>query len=231
MFLDDLIETGIVQLDEFSEVVNISDDVAQVFLEQGELLLGWSLLIQAAFRGPRDDLLDLALADGDATLYLGLLDLGLGVHLFELGVEPRDEGLFIFFGPPAALRFLRGRGVRGASLIVILAGMKRRPGRLLQLDLQPIVVDIVPLVFADEAGAQLLAKLHDDEARAAIELALRSLASLVGQLAHEWDGSLHSQTKQTTHKSPINGRGVYVEMREREAGSRAGCMIIAGLSV
>ncbi len=63
VLLDDLVEASIVELDELGEVVDVGNDVAQVLLEQDELLLAGAVLAEAALVEAVDDIADLALAD------------------------------------------------------------------------------------------------------------------------------------------------------------------------
>lgn len=44
MLLDYLLETGVVELSELGKVVDIGDDVAEVFLEEHEIILGGSVV-------------------------------------------------------------------------------------------------------------------------------------------------------------------------------------------
>ena len=45
VLLDNLLETGVVQLYEFGEIMYVGNDIRQVLLEQIELLLGWRILL------------------------------------------------------------------------------------------------------------------------------------------------------------------------------------------
>lgn len=158
MLLDDLVEARVVELDKLGEVVDLGDDVAQVLLEQQELLLAGPFLAQAALVEAVDDVADLALADGDAAGDLHGLDLLLGVHLVELGLELADEAALVVLGPLAARRAGRLGAVRARG------GREERAAGLLEVGLEAVVVDVVPLVLADDARPELLAELHDDDA-------------------------------------------------------------------
>ena len=50
MLLDDLLETRVVQLSELGQVVNISNDVAQIFLQQVKVLLERILILASLLR-------------------------------------------------------------------------------------------------------------------------------------------------------------------------------------
>jgi len=152
VLLDNFLEASVVELDELGQIMHVGDDVAQILLEQHELFFGRS--IGAAIGGrrplivePRDDLGDLPLARGDASADLARLDLLLRVHLLELEGEGVDEELLVLGGP---LPTSRPRAIGGHDV--------GRP----QLALEAVVVDVVPLVFLDDARAELLAELHDD---------------------------------------------------------------------
>lgn len=159
VLLDDLVEARVVELHKLGEVVDIGDDVAQVLLQQHELLFAGAVLAQAALVEPVDDIADLALADGDAARDLHGLDLLLGVHLVELGLEQVDEAALVVLGPLAARRLAGppGGAVAGGR------GRDGAAGPLLEVGLEPFIVDVVPLVLADQARPELLAELHDDD--------------------------------------------------------------------
>lgn len=146
MLLDDLVEASVIELDELGQVVDVGNDIAEVLLEQHKLLLAgatlsWTTLVEAV-----DDVPNLALADGNAPRDLHCLDLLLGMDLLELGLELGDEARLVVLGPFVAAV---GLGLAGG---------------VPQVGLEAIVVDVVPLVLANDAGAKLLAKLHDDDA-------------------------------------------------------------------
>lgn len=83
MLLDNLLETSIVQLGKLGEVVHVGNDVAQVFLEQQEVLLGGLLVAILGIKAAQDfaDLLLRGLDAADNLLALNLLE---GVDLIEL---------------------------------------------------------------------------------------------------------------------------------------------------
>ncbi len=148
MLLDDFVKASVVELDKLGKVVDIGNNIRQVLLEQDEFLLARALLAEAALLESVNDVPDLALGDGDAARNLHGLDLLLGVDLFQLGLETAYEARLVVLGPLAGTDAV-GRG---------------EAGRVLELRLEAIVVNVVPLVLADDARPQLLAKLHDDDA-------------------------------------------------------------------
>lgn len=147
VLLDDFVKAGIVELDKLGQVVDVGNDVGQVLLEQDKLFLAWAVLTKAALLETGDDVPDLALGDGDAAGNLHGLDLLLGVDLFQLGLEAAYEARLVVLAPLAGADAV-GRGVAGGAF---------------ELRLEAIVVNVVPLVLADDAGPQLLAELHDND--------------------------------------------------------------------
>ncbi len=81
MLLDDLLEAGIVQLRELSQVMNLRNYVAQVLLQKHEVLFGMHVglsamrLIRALLVGAGHHLGDLALCHADTLDDLITLDL------------------------------------------------------------------------------------------------------------------------------------------------------------
>jgi hypothetical protein len=147
VLLDDLVETRIVQLDKLGQVVHVGDQVVEVLLQQNELLLGGAFLPRPALVQAVDDLLDLALAHGDAPRDLQGLELLLRVDFVELVLELADEPALVLLGPDVA-------SVGGAR-----ADDKGARG-VLEVGFEVGVVDVVPLVLAHNARAELLAELH-----------------------------------------------------------------------
>lgn len=157
VLLDNLVESSVVELDKLSQVVDVGNDVGEVFLQQDEFFLARSVVTRATLVEAVDDILDFTLAHSNTTRDLHSLDLLFSVHLVELRLETADEASFVIFGPLlAAVLLQRARGV-------------------LEIFLQAIVVNVVPLVLADDAGSQLLSKLHDDDAGSSNELLLPGL--------------------------------------------------------
>lgn len=149
MFLDDLVEAGIVQLNEFGEIVDVRDNITEVFLEKHKLLLAGAGLVDVALVEAVDDIANFSFADCYAPRDLHGLHLLLRVDLLELLIQLADEACLVILGP----------------LIAAGAGLGRGTSGILELALEAIVVDVVPPVLADDAGSQLLAELHDDDAR------------------------------------------------------------------
>lgn len=98
MFLDDLLEARVVELGKLGEVVDVGDDVAQVFLEQVKVLLVL-VGVPRILLGARDCIVDLLLGCCDATNdFLGL-DALERVDLVELLLKLLDEALLRLFVP------------------------------------------------------------------------------------------------------------------------------------
>lgn len=101
MFLDDLLETGIVQLGVLCQVMHIGNNVAEVCFEQGEVLL------KAIIRIVRlvdlflllNDLFNLAFARLYPADYLRTLDLLECEDLIKLGLEQVDKLPLLFLVP------------------------------------------------------------------------------------------------------------------------------------
>ena len=98
MLLDDLLEARVVQLGELGQVVHIGDDVAQVLLQQLELVLGRAV---GGVGCPGHDIVDLLLRGAYAADDLVALDLGEGVDLVQLRLELLDKLLLLFLVPGA----------------------------------------------------------------------------------------------------------------------------------
>lgn len=135
MLLDDLVKASVVQLDELGEIVDIGNDITQVLLEQHKLFLARSLLVKATLIQAVDNVSNLVLADGYASGDLHGFDLLFGMNLFELALELADEASLVVLGP----------------LSNAIAPGSRRSRSTLKLALEAIVIDIVPLVFANDA--------------------------------------------------------------------------------
>lgn len=150
MLFDDLVEARVVDLDKLGEVVDISDDITEVLLEQHKLLLARSRLVQPTLIQTLDNLLDLPIADGNAPLNLHGLNLLLRMDLVELVVQLLNKASLVLLSP---------------LLTAIVRISLWRPSGVLQLLLELIVLDVVPLVLADDARAELLSELHHDDAR------------------------------------------------------------------
>mgnify|MGYP000901296339 CR=1 FL=1 len=151
VLLDDLLEAGVVEAGELGQVVHVGDDVAQVLLEQHEVLVGGGRRVSGVMGAggvaveAGDDLVDLALAGLDAADDLAALEALEGEDLVELALEQGDEALLVVLGPGLAV----GPGaVRGGLLDVLgLEGV-----------LEVLVGDVVPPVLLDHGRAELLAE-------------------------------------------------------------------------
>lgn len=135
VLLDDFVEASVVELDEFGQIVDISDNIREVLLEQDKFLLARALLAETSLLEAVDNVPDLALADSDSARNLHGLDLLLGVDLFELGLEAAYKSRLVVFGPLEATR----------------AVARCRPCGVLEFRLEAIVVNVVPLVLANDA--------------------------------------------------------------------------------
>ena len=95
VLLDDLLKARVVELGELGQVVHVGDDVAQVFLEQLEILLGRRLLagVQGIVVDLADHVVDLLLGGGNAADDLLGLDLLEGVDLVQLRLQLLYEAL------------------------------------------------------------------------------------------------------------------------------------------
>jgi hypothetical protein len=198
MLLDNLLEASIIELHKLREVVDICNDITEVLLEHHEILLGRDVGIRGvAILGPRttlveslDDLTNLLVAAGNSTANLDGLDLLLGVNLIELLVERLDELLLVLRRPLATFRpWVLPRG--------------RRDEFPLELVLQVIVGDVIPLVLLDHAGPQLLAEFHDDKTGPEIVAAATGIGLPVDFLAGEILNYQHEDIQTTA---------VYLEM-------------------
>ena len=148
MLLDDLLESRVVQLREFGQVVNIGYDVTQHLLEQQKILIGRRPSTRSGARPPVPRLILIAFDELNDMLHFGLaglntlhnlltLDLLKVEDLVEFAFQQGDEIRFVFFGPCFAVWL----GVFGGWFrdIVGLEGF-----------LQVIVGDVVPVVLADD---------------------------------------------------------------------------------
>jgi hypothetical protein len=112
MLLDDLLEASVVQLREFGQVMHVRDDIAQVCLEEQEVLIGRaassaSVLpsVSRTVLKTGDDIVDLSLTRLNTMDYLVALDLLERKDLVELALQQRDESLLILLCPGLARRF------------------------------------------------------------------------------------------------------------------------------
>jgi hypothetical protein len=152
MLLDDLLEASVVQLSILGQVVDIGDDIAQVFFEQQKVFLGrLDILVEGSstiFRAfapggvavqEADHLIDLLFAGLDPPHDLARLDPLKGKDLVQLGLQELHERFLVVFGPFSSLG---GRtGLQG--------GLERR--------LEVVIGDVVIEVVRDERRAELLA--------------------------------------------------------------------------
>ena len=130
MLLDDLLEARVVELGELGQVVHVGDDVAQVLLEQLEVLLGRRLLARAqgVVVDLADDVVDFLLGSSNAADDLLGLDLLEGVDLVQLRLQLLYEALLRLVVPGA-----RGPQRRLEVLIVDVVEGPVAVQRLLEL--------------------------------------------------------------------------------------------------
>ena len=142
MLFDDLLEASIVELGVLGQVVNICNDIAQILLEQFEVLLqivvGLCRCILLVL--PVQHLLNLLVASFYPAHNLLALELLESEDLVELALELLDEGGLVVVGPLTPLAILAVR-------VWCLQGV-----------LQPIVVYVVPVIVLDQRLSKLLAK-------------------------------------------------------------------------
>lgn len=160
MFLNDLLETGVIQLDESGEIIDLCGYLVEILLQHHELFIGRGIIVLggAAICCSRPPILqslhnivDILVRALDATGYLNELELLLRKDLLELLFYAGDEFALVLLGPFLSLRFRVLFG--GTGDIIFLHEL-----------LQVIVGNVVPFVLVDDARAELLAELHDDDA-------------------------------------------------------------------
>lgn len=157
MFLDDLLEAGIIELCELGYIMHVRNDVAQIFLEQHEILfsrtipscfpsnstrrrLFWFVVVQA-----RQHITDFLFASLDPAYNLPRFDALKGENLVELSLEHGDEGFLVFLGPWSSA----GNGLVRTGLLLVGS---------FESILQIVVGDIVIVIIFQERCFQLLAE-------------------------------------------------------------------------
>ena len=108
VFLDDLLEARVVQLGELGQVMNVGDDIREVFFQEFILHFGWSLsfgsvIVTGGF-GSSNDLVDVFLTGLDAANDFLTLDFLESKDLVEFLLKEVDEMLLVFFGPGFSFR-------------------------------------------------------------------------------------------------------------------------------
>jgi hypothetical protein len=143
MLLDDLLEASVVQLSESCQIVNISNDIAQVLLEQHEILLQghiglaavglvWGMLICLSY-----DIVDFLLTSPYSLDNLLALDLLECEDLVQFSFQFLDEALLILFGPWLPL----GLGIVVSRFRLVVG---------VESFLQTFIVDVVVIPILDE---------------------------------------------------------------------------------
>lgn len=149
MLLDNLLEARVVQLGEACKIVDIGNDIAQVFFQQHEILLQGHIglagmrLVGSLLICLSNDIVYFLLARPNPLHNLLALDLLESEDLVQFGFQLLDKLLLILLipWPPLGLRivFCRFRLVLGVQGV-----------------LQTIVVDIVVVPILDEGSFELM---------------------------------------------------------------------------
>lgn len=130
VFLDDLEKTSVVEASELCEIVHIGNDMRELLLEQGIILVLGMIRV--------DDLFDLLLGVLDPAHDFTRLDLLERVDLVELLLEQLSKGRLVILCPP--------------SVVLGEAG--------LELGLELVIGKVVEDPLWVERSLELVAKLH-----------------------------------------------------------------------
>lgn len=159
MFFDDLLESRVVQLGEFGQVVHVGDDIAQHLLQQQEILVGRrgvqpvlaGAATQATVGGSsstiqaRNHVVDFGLAGLDTADNLLAFDFLEVEDLVQLTLQQRHEVLLIVIGPWLAIRLgVLGRGF-GDEVC-------------LESFFQVVVGDVIPVELLDHGRLEVFAE-------------------------------------------------------------------------
>lgn len=145
VFLDDLLEARVVQLSELGQIVDVSDDVAEVGLEEEEIFVSRTIGSTGPGVETRDSFIDLSLTRLNAADDLLTLDLLEGEDLVEFTLEQRHEAFLIFLSPGLAVGLGIVRGGLGDELS--LEGV-----------LEVFIGNVMPVELLDHGRPQLLAE-------------------------------------------------------------------------
>ena len=159
MFLDNLLEAGIVELCKFGQVVHIGNDIAQIFLEQHEVIFGRNIVFfingstgsltgpssWASSLQPSNDFIDLLFAGLDPSHDFPRLHPLEGPNLIKLSLQLGNKSLLVIFVPRASGRM---GYLWGWSTFV----------RGLECVLEVLIRDVVIEIIFQEGSPQLLAK-------------------------------------------------------------------------
>lgn len=149
MLLDNFLEARVVKARKLGKIVNVGDNVGELFLEVLKLLLvGRGVEVQLL-----DDGIDLALSVLDSARNLAILDLLEGVDLVELGLKEADEALLVLLGPLVLLESLlevRLEVIVGDVVVVVVSETE-----LVNRSAGGIAPDV-----PDERRLEVLTKLH-----------------------------------------------------------------------
>ena len=115
MFLDDLLKSCIIELSKFSKIMHVGDDVAQIFLQQHEVILGRHIVLhqrrssilrrlRASLIQSRDHIIDFFLASFYPSYDLSRFDSLECEDLIKLSLKLGNERFLVIFGPLSPLR-------------------------------------------------------------------------------------------------------------------------------
>lgn len=154
VLFDDLLETSIIQLCEFSQIMHIGDDIGKHLFQQQEILVGgwWPRRAGALATGTGgtvvetgDDVIHLDFASFNALDNLLRLALLEEKDLLEFGLEQSDEGGLIILGP-----FLAG------GFDIVRGGLGDKVG--FERFLEFVVGNVIRVVLLDHGGSEMLAE-------------------------------------------------------------------------
>jgi hypothetical protein len=185
MLFNNLLETGIIQLGIFSQIVDVGDDVAQIFLQEQKVAIGGVCMLYTSSPGisilpsrlvqAGDDFGDFFLAGLDAAHDLFALDLLEGEDLIQFALEQGDEVFLVFFGPRLAFWF----GVFGGGI-----GFEGGFEGVFEV----VIGDVMPVVSLDQGRSQLVSEPREQ-----------------GLLVSHWISQLKRKGYMATHLIVIAG--------------------------
>ena len=145
MLLDNLLKPCVIQLRELGQIMHISNDIAQIFFQQHEVILRGHIIFGQPgvpiLRGPgtsliqsRNHIVDLLFASFDPSYDLPRFDPLEREYFVKLTFELGNEGFFVIFVPLSPLGFR-----------ILLCRFAL--GRKLESVFELVIGDIVVLVF------------------------------------------------------------------------------------
>ena len=160
MFLNDLLKSCVIELCKLCKIVNIGDDVAQVFFQQHEVILCRHIILSqscasilrrlgASLIQTRNHVVDLFLARFDPSYDLPRFDSLECEDLIKLALQLGNERLLVIFVPlsPLWLGLLLGR-----------FAVERK----LESALQIVIGYVIVLIWFEERSLQLPAKTDNE---------------------------------------------------------------------